>query len=274
MRGGLNIPNFEITLPSQCSVEEMATEAITFLQRHEPEEGYFLAFSGGKDSIVTHELCRMAHVRFQAVYSCTGIDAPEVVRFIREHYPDAEFHYPKMSFWKGIRRHSPPLRTQRWCCDLLKKDPVKKHPLFHNRILGIRAEESFKRAKKPRLEINGRRKIRRIFKPIFYWLEWHVWDFIEDRGLAYPSLYDEGFDRLGCIVCPFIMHSDQAAVNRHKARWPCFYRVFEKVVAEWHGQRTQRNASLYADETPKQYLAAYYRGFEKTGRAARKGNTE
>jgi phosphoadenosine phosphosulfate reductase len=216
----------------------------------------------------------MAHVRFQAVYSSTGIDAPELVRFIREHNPDFEFRYPNMSFWQGIRRKSPPLRTQRWCCDLLKKDPVKKHSLFHNRVLGIRAEESFKRAMRPRMEVKGKRKIRKILKPIFYWLEWHVWDFIEDRGLAYPSLYDEGFERLGCIICPFIMHGNQAAVERHKARWPHFYRIFEKVVAEWHGQRTHRNAVLYADETPEQYLAAYYRGFEKPAHAAKKGNTE
>ncbi|MDR2503369.1 MAG: phosphoadenosine phosphosulfate reductase family protein [Deltaproteobacteria bacterium] len=263
MRGGMNIPDFRIKPPSQCSVAEMTWEAIAFLQRHEPEEGYFLGFSGGKDSIVTYELCRMAHVRFQAVYSCTGIDAPELVRFIRQNYPDVEFCHPRRSFWQGIRRKSPPLRMMRWCCDLLKKDPVKKHTLFHNRILGLRAEESFKRAGKPRLEINGKRKIRKIFKPIFYWLEWQVWDFIEERGLAYPSLYDEGFDRLGCIVCPFIMHRNQTVLNRHKARWPQFYRAFEKVVAEWHGQRTRRNNARYAEETPEQYLAAYYCGFEK-----------
>jgi phosphoadenosine phosphosulfate reductase len=275
MRSGMTIPDQHPALasPSNCSVAFMTAEAIAFLQRHEPEEGYFLGFSGGKDSIVTHELCRMAHVRFQAVYSCTGIDAPEVVRFIRENYPDVEFYHPKMSFWQGIRRKSPPLRTMRWCCDLLKKDPVKRHPLFHNRVLGIRAEESFKRAMRPRVEIKGKRKIRKIFKPVFFWQEWHVWDFIEERGLAYPTLYDEGFGRLGCVICPFIMHSNQAGVERCKARWPQFYRVFEKVVADWHRQRTQRNLAVYGEETPEQYLSAYYRGFEKpaSSRADRKG---
>jgi phosphoadenosine phosphosulfate reductase len=164
----------------------------------------------------------------------------------------------------------------RWCCDTLKKDPAKKHPLFHNRVLGIRAEESSKRAKRPRLEVKGKRKIRKIYKPIFHWLEWHVWDFIEERGLAYPSLYDEGFERIGCVVCPFIMRSNQAKVERNKARWPQVYRVFEKVVADWHNRRTQRNITLYGDETPEQYLTAYYHGFEQPAstRAERKGDTE
>lgn len=37
-------------------------EAVDFLRTHEPPEGYFAGFSGGKDSITTLELCRMAGV--------------------------------------------------------------------------------------------------------------------------------------------------------------------------------------------------------------------
>lgn len=70
-------------IPSLFPLEYMEEEAIDFLREHEPPEGYFVGFSGGKDSIVTLELCRMAGVKHQAFYSCTGIDAPEVVRFIR-----------------------------------------------------------------------------------------------------------------------------------------------------------------------------------------------
>jgi hypothetical protein len=50
MRGGLKLPNAGITAQPQCTVAEMTEEAIAFLQQHEPEEGYFLGFSGGKDS--------------------------------------------------------------------------------------------------------------------------------------------------------------------------------------------------------------------------------
>lgn len=35
-------------------------------RKYEPEEGYFLAFSGGKDSTVIHHLAVLAGVRFQA----------------------------------------------------------------------------------------------------------------------------------------------------------------------------------------------------------------
>ena len=39
-------------------------EAIKFIREHEPPEGYFLGFSGGKDSVLTHHLAEMAGVKF------------------------------------------------------------------------------------------------------------------------------------------------------------------------------------------------------------------
>lgn len=203
-------------------------EATDFIRKHEPPEGYFVAFSGGKDSIVTLELVRMAGVKHEVFYSATGIDPPEVMRFIRNHYADIQWLRPKYSFWEGIRKKTPPLRVSRWCCDVLKKNPSKKVGLKH-RILGLRREESFSRAQRPKVETPDHVR-QTLYKPIFHWLEWHVWEFIEERGLPYPVLYDEGFHRIGCVICPFI---DGANLRRHKERWPGYYRTFETVVRQW-----------------------------------------
>ena len=249
-------------------LDTVVAESIGYLKEHEPPEGYFVGFSGGKDSIVTLELCRMADVKHLAFYSATGIDPPEVVRFIRDHYPEVFFLKPAMTFWNAIRKKSPPLRMRRWCCDLLKKAPAKPkiieglvgNPLIH-RVMGIRAEESYRRAKRERTaKMTGSRIW--MYKPIFHWQEWHVWDFIEERGLAYPSLYDEGFSRIGCIICPFFMNKNQAKLNRHKALWPSTYRIFEKVVTDWFLNHKSYRGKQFSEQTPEEYLSAYYRGFQ------------
>lgn len=244
-------------------VQTMVDEAIEFIRKYKTAQGYYMAFSGGKDSIVTLELVRMAGVRHQAFYSATGIDPPEVVQFIRQYYPDVRWLRPKMTFWEGVYRKHPPLRLTRWCCDVLKKDPSKHIPLPH-RLAGIRAEESLRRAARPRLDYFKKQK-QFMLKPIFGWKEWHVWDFIETQGLPYPSLYDEGFSRIGCVICPFLCHKNQRAINQHKERWPTFYKAFEHAVTRWWRKKRAEpgfRPEEYKDETPEEYIKAWYRGFE------------
>ena len=89
-----SLPGFDL--------KDLVAESIAFIQQHEPPEGYFVGFSGGKDSITLLELCKMAGVKYEACYSCTRIDPPEVVRFIRQHHPDVTWLYPKDSFWNMV----------------------------------------------------------------------------------------------------------------------------------------------------------------------------
>lgn len=132
-------------------------ESIDFLRQHEPPEGYFVGFSGGKDSITTLELCRLAGVKHQTFYTYTTIDPPEVVRFIRAHYPQVHWLRPAKSFFACVATNAPPLRMQRWCCDHIKEKPSWNVPL-ETRLFGIRAEESVGRAERGRINVRVIRK--------------------------------------------------------------------------------------------------------------------
>lgn len=72
-------------------------------------EGYYLAFSGGKDSVVIHALAEMARVKFKAHYHLTTVDPPELVAFIRSQYPEVEVDKPDITMWDLIvkRRYRP-----------------------------------------------------------------------------------------------------------------------------------------------------------------------
>lgn len=212
-----------------ASLSDFISESVGFLKAMEPEEGYYVGFSGGKDSITTLALCRLAGVKHQAFYVCTRIDPPEVMRFIRKHYPEVSWLYSKESFWELIQRKMPPMPMRRWCCDALKKEPSKNVPLKY-RLMGIRAEESARRASRPRIDHYRSHQV--LLKPIFHWPEWAVWEFIDHYQLPYPSLYDEGFHRIGCVVCPFILRPGRTR-QQSMERWPGIWKAFEHAVKRW-----------------------------------------
>src|SRR5665647_19204 len=96
--------------------------AIQRLQAFEPAEGYYLAFSGGKDSVTIKALADMAGVKYDAHYSLTTVDPPELVQFIKREHKDVKIEHPKETMWKLIiRKGFPPLRQIRYCCQILKE---------------------------------------------------------------------------------------------------------------------------------------------------------
>ena len=76
-------------------IDDKTRKVIKYLQECEPKEGYYLAFSGGKDSCVCKALLDMAQVKYEAVYRVTSVDPPELVRFIRDRYPDVKREVPR-----------------------------------------------------------------------------------------------------------------------------------------------------------------------------------
>ena len=62
------------------SMVDQSIELMRHEERRCEDAGYWLAFSGGKDSIVLHRLAEMAGVKFDAHYGLTTIDPPELVQ--------------------------------------------------------------------------------------------------------------------------------------------------------------------------------------------------
>ena len=72
-------------------------ESIRYTRSFAPPrpDKYWLAFSGGKDSIVSKKIADLAGVDYEAHYSVTSVDPPELMRYVMEYHPDVQWDYPR-----------------------------------------------------------------------------------------------------------------------------------------------------------------------------------
>lgn len=119
-------------------MNDKVKQSIEYLQ-HFCSDTYTVLNSGGKDSAVVAELCRMADVPFKQVHNLTTVDAPETVYYIRSQ--GVEIIKPKLSMWQLIvKKMLPPTRLMRYCCAELKETYGKN--TFSLFLTGVRHAES------------------------------------------------------------------------------------------------------------------------------------
>jgi phosphoadenosine phosphosulfate reductase len=211
-------------------------------------DGYWLAYSGGKDSDVILELAKMAGVQYRSGYNVTTIDPPELARYIKREHKEVEFNRPEKAMVTTLVEHpsckGPPTRLVRWCCEKYKEQGGNGFV----KIVGVRAAESARRAKMWTSAVPNRNG-GLIVCPIIYWTDKDVWAFHKLRSIPHCELYDEGFKRLGCIGCPLAGPKQQRA---EFDRWPnyekAWRRAFDRFWAKWHGVPTLKGKDRWFED--------------------------
>ena len=222
--------------------------------RLDPENGFYLAFSGGKDSQALYHIAVMGGVKFKAHMNLTSVDPPEVIRFVKQHYPDVELIKPKMSIYDmALKKHMLPTRIFRWCCAEFKEMSGAGKVT----LIGIRKAESARRNKREEIstQIKGKRteetfdqwsehqekmvtcvggKDKILVSPIIHWTEQDVWEFLNDVvKVPHCELYDEGYTRIGCICCPMSQKKQKLREIKQyphvKRRW---IQTLQKLIDE------------------------------------------
>lgn len=257
---------------TKARIDRLTAEAVAFIRRVEPlalkmdARGIHVAFSGGKDSQVLLALIEMAGVRHHAEMQLTSVDPPQVVRFVRENYPQVHLNRPRTTMYKLIiRKHILPTRVIRYCCSEFKEFAGRGSVT----ATGIRRAESARRKKRTAVEMNGGsydingeelveldentffsaerketvhcvgNKDKVIINPILDWTDADVWGFLDYHGIQHCSLYDMGYKRIGCILCPM------AARKMAEKDLRNFPRFVEKVYLR--AIRTLRTQGYFAD---------------------------
>ena len=209
--------------------KSLADVAIERLRTFEPPDGYWLAYSGGKDSTVILDLARRSGVKFEAHYSYVPIDPPELRAFIKT-VPNIIIDKPEKSFISVAReRGIMPIRHRRWCCEIFKERGGRGRLV----VTGLRWSESSRRSNRKMFEVCIRHEHTHFLHPIVDWLTTDVWAYIRERELPYCHLYDEGWKRLGCVLCPMVRD-----VEKQMVRWPRIVRIWRKICdAVWEQRK-------------------------------------
>jgi phosphoadenosine phosphosulfate reductase len=223
-----------------AELSQLVDHAVTLLKAHEPASGYYGCFSGGKDSVVLRHVTERAGVNVTWHYNQTTIDPPELIHFMREHYPDVHWVKPTrghMLVRAAEKRHMPTRRAL-WCCDEYKE---RRPPKGETMLMGIRADESVRRRDAWTHTGLHKRTNRKVVLPVLDFDTPDVWEYIHDNSLAVCRLYGEGWHRLGCVGCPRI--SGPARIKEF-ARWPKIGAMWRKAAySVWESRRgtLQRN---------------------------------
>ena len=133
---------------------ELLQKAEKIALNYDAENGYYLAFSGGKDSQALFHMTQLAGVKFRGHMNLTSVDPPEVIRFVKKNYPEVELIKPgKSIFQHAIEKQILPTMRVRWCCSEYKETAGTGKVT----LIGIRKAESSRRAKRNEVEINNRK---------------------------------------------------------------------------------------------------------------------
>jgi phosphoadenosine phosphosulfate reductase len=222
-------------------LDEKIERAIKLLKEYEPPEGYFVAFSGGKDSIVMYDIVKKSGVKYEVHYHVTTIDPPELLKFIKQYYSEVIWDLPKRNMFQLIDyHHTLPTRLFRFCCADLKEYHGKGRVI----VDGIRAEESSRRARRQMIEQDEKRG-KMFIHIIFDWSEKEVWEYIRSHNMPYCELYDEGYKRIGCIACPMKNKKER---EKDFKRYPYLLKGYKNALRKHFNKKPNKYFGTNVDE--------------------------
>ena len=163
-----------------------------------------------------------------------------------------------------VKKGIPPTRLVRYCCSVFKESTEKNRVI----ALGVRAAESRNRQNREVFSTwgNGNRNKAKYFSqehvdevfrdakeqdevwdctlvttarknktiivnPIYEWSDAEIWDYIRDNNVEYNELYDIGYKRVGCILCPLAKKSEkQRDIIMFPSYKERYIKAFEKML--------------------------------------------
>ena len=203
---------------------------------------FYVAFSGGKDSIVTLDIVQRAlpHNSFKVLFGDTGMEFPDTYKTV-SHIKDyceeqgivfltAKSDYLPEETWG---KFGPPATVTRWCCSVHKTAPqilalreyTGKSNFTGMAFIGVRASESASRSEYDYISLGEKHKGQYSCNPILEWNSAELYIYIYSNELYISEAYKKGNRRAGCLVCP------RAAERNEFMCRSCYPLEFDRFVS-------------------------------------------
>lgn len=249
-------------------LEKLSAETIkkiynTYVEYMDRVDVFYVAFSGGKDSIVALDLVQRAlpHNKFKVLFGDTGMEFPDTyttvdrieaqckeqgIEFVR-----AKSHFSPEESW---RKFGPPATVTRWCCSVHKTAPqvialrelTGKSNFTGMAFIGVRASESISRSEYDYVSLGEKHKGQYSCNPILEWNSAELYMYIYSEDIYLSEAYKKGNRRAGCLVCP-----RAAERNDYMARvW--YTKEFDSLV---NTIRSMYSKSFPSDDSLNEFIA-------------------
>jgi phosphoadenosine phosphosulfate reductase len=206
----------------------------TYEDNLEKSDIFYVAYSGGKDSVVLLDLVQRAlpHNSFSVVFGDTGMEFSDTYALMKD--VEAELKSKEINYIKATNMNfraeesweifGPPSQRMRWCCNVHKTVPqiiaIRKHlkkPDFRGvAFIGVRGDESASRSEYNKMECGKKHNGQCSAYPILEWNSAELYLYIFKNSLPINRAYKKGSSRVGCLVCPL------AASKNEFIKYSCY----------------------------------------------------
>ncbi len=222
------------------NIEREATSFVNRVIERDANLPFVVGFSGGKDSLAAYLVVEKATGKSPPIFFMdTGLELPETIQFIKSF---ADKRNVKIigakagnQFWESVDVFGPPARDFRWCCKVLKLGPAATSiaDMIGSEtvsFMGQRKLESFQRSIEPRVSENPWVPGQISANPIQNWNALEVWLYTFKEKEDYNPLYNRGYHRMGCYLCP---SSPLAELESLRQTHPKLHQQWEEKMREW-----------------------------------------